>query len=197
MCAFSDGITRSILHAVGASARSTWARETPKAQQQQQWQERGEAVGTRAGDESVAAHSAARVGSRRMTSHDTVAILAEVAGSKSIGLARCEHLHISGISAEQRGQHFLDSRVRRTVRKGGAVRSMGTWTRPISWWPARFRHIGTEVVAVGALCKKGGAGSPVKMAARRISTTRSVLRHVGLNIFARAHAAKRETRSSI
>ena len=63
MRAFSDGITRSILHAVGASARSTWARETPKAQQQQQWQERGEAVGTRVGDEPVAAHSAVRPGS--------------------------------------------------------------------------------------------------------------------------------------
>ena len=132
-----------------------------------------------------------------MTPHDTVAILEEVAGSKSIGLARCEHLPAYAARPILRGQHFLDSRVRRTVRKGGAVRSMGIWTRPISEEPALFRHIGTEAVAIGALCKKGGAGSPVKMAARRTLVGRAVLRHVGLNIFARAHPAKRETRSSI
>ena len=45
-------------------------------------------MGTRAGDEAVAAHSVARPGSRRMTTDDTVAVLAEVPDSKSIGLAR-------------------------------------------------------------------------------------------------------------
>ena len=57
-------------------------------------------MGTRVGDESVAAHSAVRPGSRRMVTDDTVAVLAEVPDSKSIGLARCECCHAFGTSGE-------------------------------------------------------------------------------------------------
>jgi len=98
--ASSGGITRSILHAVGASAQSAWAGEAPKAWQQQRRHERGKGAGTRARGEAAAAHSAARAGSRRMMTDEPVAITAEASDSKSIGLAGIHTCHGSGTSGE-------------------------------------------------------------------------------------------------
>ena len=51
---------------------------------------------------------------------------------------------------------FLDERGRKVVRKGGAVRLSGVWTRPISHQPELFRHTGTDAAARGALGQEGG-----------------------------------------
>ena len=58
---------------------------------------------------------------------------------------------------------FLDERGRKVVRKGGAVRLSGVWTRPISREPECFRHTGTDAAAGGALREKGGARAPFRM----------------------------------